>query len=155
MPSFAAALKDEIIRLARKETRVQLEPLRKSSVAYRSQIADLKRVVASLERSIKALRRVPKEPAAPLEGGKPNRFVAKGLVTLRARLGMSAEDMGGLAGVSGQSIRNWEAKISVPGKENRAALISLRSLGKREAQERLLQIKSKSRKTPSSTAKKR
>lgn len=155
MPTFVAVFKDEVIRLARKETRVALEPLRKSSVACRRQIAELKRVVAGLERSIKLLSRMHKETEVSPTEQKPSRFVAKGLSALRTRLGLSAEDLGVLAGVSGQSIRNWEAKTSVPGKENRAALLALRSLGKREAQERLLQIKAKTRHGPSATATKR
>ena len=155
MPTFAAVFKDEIIRLARKETRIALEPLRKSSVSYRRQIAELKRAVSGLERSIKLLSRMRKETKDSTTEQKPSRFVAKGLSALRTRLGLSAEDLGALAGVSGQSIRNWEAKTSVPGKENRAALLGLRSLGKREARERVLQIKSETRKTPNRTAKKR
>lgn len=54
--------------------------------------------------------------------------------------------MGILAGVSGQSIRNWEEKVSVPGKESRAKLLGLRNLRKREALVRLSQLKSKERK---------
>lgn len=155
MATFAAFFKDEVIRLARKEARAQLEPLRKASIAHRRQIAELKRVVAGLERSLKVLGRASKAITMPIADKKPSRFVAKGLIALRARLGLSAEDLGALAGVSGQSIRNWEAKISVPGKENRAALISLRSLGKRAAQERLQQMKSNARKSRSAVARKR
>ena len=145
MSTLASVLKDEIVRLARKEVRAQIEPVRKACVAYRHQIAELKRVATSLEREIKALSRSRKEPKVASTEQKPSRFVAKGLRALRARLGLSAEDFGLLAEVSGQSVRNWEAKIAVPGKDNRDVLFSLRPLGKREAQERLLIIKTKAR----------
>ena len=65
------------------------------------------------------------------------RFVAKGLRSLRTRLGLSAGDFGTLAGVSGQSIYNWESGKAVPRKSQLAALASLRALGKREAAARL------------------
>ena len=140
MSTFAAVFKDEIIRLARKEVRAQAEPLRKSSAGHRHQIAELKRTVAKLQREVAALGRAGRTTRPTATESKPTRFVAKGLRTLRGRLGLSAEGLGALAGVSGQTIRNWEAKKSTPGKQHRAALIGLRALGKREAKARLLQI---------------
>jgi DNA-binding transcriptional regulator YiaG len=153
MSSVAKALKDEITRLARKEIRSQIEPVRKAAASHRHQIAELKRTVGELQREIKALGRA--RPAAkPAEvSGKPTRFVAKGLRSLGERLGMSAEDLGALVGVSGQSIRNWIQQKSTPGKEHRAALIALRSIGKREATARLQQIREKTAKTARNTAK--
>ena len=46
MPNIASVLKDEILRLARKEVRSELEGLKKASGQYRSDIASLKRQVA-------------------------------------------------------------------------------------------------------------
>lgn len=143
MSTLAAVFKEEIIRLARKEVRAQAEPIRKSSAGHRRQIAELKRTVAQLQRAVTALGRAGRATAPSTASAKPTRFVAKGLRTLRERLGLSAEDLGVLSGVSGQTIRNWEAKKSVPGKEHRNALFGLRALGKREAAARLAQIKSK------------
>ena len=155
MSTLATVIKDEIIRLARKEVRAQIEPLRKSSVGYRHQIAELKRTVAQLKREVSTIDRARSVVARSPADQNPVRFVAKGLRTLRERLGLSAEDLGALAGVSGQSIRNWEAKKASPGKENRAALIGLRALGKREAQARLAQIKLVAGKGQSDVANKR
>ena len=50
MPNIASVLKDEILRLARKEVRTATEGLKKASAAYRSDIAGLKRQVAALAR---------------------------------------------------------------------------------------------------------
>lgn len=141
MSAFATVFKDEVIRLARKEVRAQAEPLRKVSAAHRREIAELKRVVAGLQRQLKLLSRPPRPASVAKTVPTANRFVAKGLVATRKRLGLSAEDLGVLAGVSGQSIRNWEAKVSTPGRENRAALIRLRALGKREARAQISQLK--------------
>ena len=103
MSTFATVIKDEVTRLSRKEVRAQIEPLRKASVTYRHQIAELKRVVVTLEREIKALGRARKETSAPAAEQGSTRFVAKGLRTMRTRLGLSAEDLG-LAGRSEWSV---------------------------------------------------
>jgi DNA-binding transcriptional regulator YiaG len=71
------------------------------------------------------------------------RFVAKGLVSQRKRLGLSASHFGELAGVSGQSIYNWERGTTYPRTEQLAQLVALRGVGKREAQARLEQGKAK------------
>ena len=64
MPNIASVLKDEILRLARKEVRTATESLKKASAAYRSDIASLKRQVAALE---KQLARGEKKRAAASE----------------------------------------------------------------------------------------
>jgi transcriptional regulator with XRE-family HTH domain len=70
-------------------------------------------------------------------GEKPIRFVAKGLVSLRRRLGLSAAELARLLGVSTQSIYHWEHKKTTPRKAQVAAIVALRSIGRTEAQERL------------------
>jgi transcriptional regulator with XRE-family HTH domain len=69
------------------------------------------------------------------------RFVAKGLRSLRTRLGLSAKQLSLLLGVSEQSVYNWETKKATPRKELLAAIIGLRDIGKRDAQQRLDAIK--------------
>jgi DNA-binding transcriptional regulator YiaG len=71
---------------------------------------------------------------------KQTRFVAKGLVSLRKRLGLSAADLARLVGVSMQSVYNWEHKKATPRKEQVSAIGALRSLGKREAHQRLKDV---------------
>jgi DNA-binding transcriptional regulator YiaG len=68
---------------------------------------------------------------------KQTRFVAKGLVSLRKRLGLSASDLARLIGVSMQSVYNWERKKATPRREQVAAIAALRGIGKREALQRL------------------
>ena len=140
MANIGAMLKEEISRLARKTLNAELEGLRKASAGYRKDIAALKRQVAALERGRAALeKRVGRTAPEPgkTEGESNVRFSAKGLKTLRARLGLSAEDFGRLAGVSGQSIYNWERGTTVPRRQQVLALAGLRGLGKREAVARL------------------
>ena len=140
MTNIAAVLKEEISRLSRREIRKQVGPVRKASATYRREIAALKRQVQELRRQAGALAK----RAATLGDGnrevasaKPTRFVAKGLRSLRTRLGLSASELARLIGVSDQSVYNWELKRATPRKEQLAVLASIRSLGKREARQRL------------------
>jgi len=134
-------LRQEIQRLARREVRAELESTRKAVTRYRSEIAELKRARADLERRVDYLesreaRRLKKGPAtkAPPEG---TRFSPKALRRRREKLGLSREDFARLAGVSASTLYNWESGSTRPADEHLATLVALRSIGKREAQRRL------------------
>ena len=146
MANLGAMLKEEITRLSRKEARKQVEPARKAAASHRGDIAELKRQVALLQKQLKSLGRVSVKAETAKTEPTPTRFVAKGLPSLRSRLGLSQGDFGKLAGVSTQSIYNWEHGKSVPRKAQLAVLAGLRGLGKREAQERLQQLAGKAKK---------
>ena len=141
MANFASTLKAEILRLARKEVRQQTAALQRASAAHRRQLAALRRQVVALERKAGELSKRGARPlAAPAEAaadGAAPRFSAKGLKSLRARLELSASDLGRLLAVSGQSVYNWENGKAVPRRAQVQALAELRGLGKREARTRL------------------
>lgn len=137
MPNLSSVLKSEITRLARKEIRSSVDPLRKTAAAVRREVAQLKRQVASLERQLKAAAKPPRATGAPPDQARGVRFTAKGLKALRARLGLSAAEFGQLVGASGQSIYNWEAGKAVPRAAQQVALAAMRGVGKREAAKRL------------------
>ena len=141
MPNLAALLKSEISRIARKEVRAQTQAFKKASAQYRSDIAALKRQVASLESALKRLdkdrqrtRKTVEEPAQ-----QSARFRADGFATLRKKLGLSAAAMARLLGVSAQSVYHWESGKSRPRAGQLAAIVQVRQLGKREAAARLAQ----------------
>ena len=137
MPNIASVLKDEILRLARKEVRRELEGLKKASAQYRSDIAALKRQVIALEKQqARIAKKVPGKVAAAADGERTTkfRFSAKRLAAQRAKLGLSAGDMGTLIGVSAQTIYNWEAVKSRPRQSQLAAIAAVRKMGKREIQ---------------------
>ena len=71
---------------------------------------------------------------------KKVRFVAKGFRSQRERLGLSQPDLGKLLGVSAQTIYNWEHEEARPRAEQLAKIAALRTIGKREAGERLKQV---------------
>lgn len=139
MTSLGSVLKNEISRLARKEIRAQIDPLRKADSAHRREIAELKRQMAVLMRHAKTASRAGSKASQQSSEAPAVRFVAKGLRSLRSRLGLSAADFGTLAGASTQSIYNWESGKTVPRKSQLTVLAGLRRLGKREAQARLAQ----------------
>ncbi|MFN3565469.1 MAG: helix-turn-helix domain-containing protein [Burkholderiaceae bacterium] len=144
MPNVAALLKQEITRLARKEVRGATVALKKASAQHRRAIAALRRQIAQAQRQLATLaRRLERgtgggAPAAPEE--PKVRFVARGLRSHRARLGLSAAEYGKLVGVSAQSIYNWEQGAARPRAAQLATLVALRGIGKREAQARLQQL---------------
>ncbi len=143
MPNIATVLKDEIVRLARKEVRKEVEGLKKASVRYRTEIAALKRRVAELEKKhVRLEKKAPKKviPEAEGEGITRHRFSARRFAAQRQKLGVSAGAMGTLLGVSAQSVYNWEAGKSRPRPQQLAGIAALRRLGKRQAEELLANL---------------
>lgn len=140
--SLMGAIKSEITRLARKVVKTQITSLQSSSASHRKQIAAMKRQLAGLEKEVRQLRkgsgRAAAVPDSASADGESNaRFQARGLKTLRARLALSAEEFGRLAGVSGQSVYNWEAGKAKPRAAQIAVIAHLRGIGKKEAAARL------------------
>jgi len=140
MPNIASTLKSEITRLAQREIRSEVATLKKASAAHRRHIAELKRQLADLQRTsaqlAKRSRAAHSAPASTAEKDS-SRFQARGLRSLRARLGLSQTDMAKLLGVSPLSIYNWEGGKATPRRERLAAIVALRGIGKREALSRL------------------
>ena len=138
MPNIASLLKDEITRLARKEIRAAVEPMRKQLAAQRRDIAALKRERDHLKRNVSAIaKKAAKAPSVnPGDEGddKRPRFSAPRLASLRQKLGLSAEGLAKLIGVSGQSVYNWEGGKSRPRLAQLQQIARLRTIGKREAQ---------------------
>lgn len=144
MSNIAALLKQEISRLVRKELKSETESLKKASSRYRSEIAELKRRIASLEQQMKAAERQSRKqhPATvPAEVESSVRFRADGLKKHRERLGLSAAALGSILEISPQTIYNWEAGKTRPSKEQVGKIAILRKMGKREVQDRLAVMK--------------
>jgi DNA-binding transcriptional regulator YiaG len=140
MPDVAAVLKEEITRLARKEVKQQVGPLRKTIAEQRRTIAALRRQVAALARNQAFLqqqerRRLAEAPKA--NAAKGVRFSQRGVKADRQRLDLSARQYGLLVGVSEQTIYNWESGASKPRAKALAGWAAVRGIGKREALRRL------------------
>jgi DNA-binding transcriptional regulator YiaG len=143
MPDIASVLKSEILRLARKEVRSEIESLKKASTQYRSEIAQLKRRVDQLEKQqARVTKKILKKPETPesQEGTTRIRFSAKRFASQRQKLGLSAADMGMLLGVSGQTIYHWESGKSRPRQAQLEAIATVRKFGKREVKRILAEL---------------
>lgn len=143
MSNFAAQLKTEISRIAKKESRTQVAVLKKAQATQRAEIADLKRRITSLEAMV---RRLAKTPAREIPPAKPDdepqglRFRADGFASLRQKFGLSAAQMGQLLGVSNQSVYHWEAGKSKPRAAQLRAIAAVRKLGKKQVAARLAEV---------------
>ena len=141
MPNIASILKSEISRVARKEVRAEVLTLKKSVGGHRKEIAALKHRAQELEQALRrvarSVRAAPEPAAADESAAGLRRFSAKGLLSLRGRLGLSAAECGALVGASSQSIYNWEQGKARPSAKHLPAIAALRAMGKREATARL------------------
>lgn len=141
MPNIGSVLKSEIARIARRELRSETQALKKSVTQYRGQIAQLKRRVQVLERQIKRQGRGGRAAPVAEESEEDQqarlRFSAKGLAAQRKRLGLSAAAVAKLLGVSALSVYKWESGKTRPRARQLQAIATLRTMGKREAAERL------------------
>jgi DNA-binding transcriptional regulator YiaG len=141
MTNFAAQLKSEIQRIARKEIRAETSSLRKSAATYRAEIAALKRRISALEAAVKKLRKPVSTRKAEPEESSALRWRASGFASLRKKLALSAGDMGKLLDVTGATIYAWEAGRTKPRATQLAAIARVRKLGKRAANEMLATLK--------------
>ena len=164
MPNIAAILKEEIQRLARKEIRATVNPLKKRVAELARTNAVLKRSVPQLEKTVARLNEeAKKRDLHAVQKGtgdtKGTRLGPRSIRAQRKRLKLSRKDFGTLAGVTANSIYLWETDEVAPKEKNRAALISLRGLGVRDAK-RLLEAATtskskKAQKTQTSSRKRR
>lgn len=140
MTQFAAQLKSEISRIAKKELRAETVLLKKSNAQYRADIAELKRRLTALEAALKRVTKSqPKADKAPVaeEESGGFRFRADGFASLRKKLGLSGMEMAQLLGVSNQSVYHWESGKSRPRAAQLATIAAVRKLGKKEVAARL------------------
>jgi len=138
--NIAAALKNEIVRLARKELRTESKTLGKAVATHRSDLAALKRRVQALEQQPRRHGKPTRPAAIEAKGSAPEgkvRFSAEGLASQRKRFGLSAQELGRLLGASGQSICNWESGEIRPRASQRVQMAAVRTMAKKEAAARL------------------
>ncbi|RMA56425.1 hypothetical protein C8C96_4842 [Acidovorax sp. 100] len=136
MTAFNEAFRSEIARIARKESKKELDHLRKSVSSQRSEIASLKRSLHELERTVRlALRHLPApEPKQP----KPVSTKTKGisteaLVAKREAVALTVAEMAILLNVSPLTLRRWEAQEAFPRKMHHERIHAVLAMGKRQA----------------------
>ncbi|MFM7802057.1 MAG: helix-turn-helix domain-containing protein [Limnohabitans sp.] len=135
MSTFANRLKAEIARISKKEIKAENIALKKTLSHHRSEIAALKQRLTSLEYSL--ARYAKKQGVTPsIERDNPNektlRFRSAGFAKLRQKLGITANEMGALLGVTGQSVYKWEKGTARPRTNQLRAISALRTKGKKQ-----------------------
>jgi len=130
----------EITRLARKEIKKELEPVKRVNASQRGYIADLRREVTELQKEVARLQRAASKAPVEIDDSKGFWISGKGVVSLRKRLGVTQAELAVLANVSTQSIVKWEkheGKIPFRREETADAVRVVRSMSKSEAWEEL------------------
>jgi len=163
MSNVAKVLKAEIMRISRKEAKGATQGIGKSNTWLRRIVADLKKRVVVLEKENRRLVATTRKyqvesPQRPDEETSKARLTSRGIRSLRNKLGLSQAGFAKLVGVTPYSVYLWENKEGALNlrDKTKAALLSIRGLGAREAKEKLAEAETKSRKmrSPASRAKK-
>jgi DNA-binding transcriptional regulator YiaG len=145
MPDVAGVLREEVQRLAKRQVKAGLAPLKRDSVRLKRHVADLRRELTALARTHRELLAMvtavvaTKQAEVATDRAATLRPTSKSLVRLRRRLDLTQVEFGSLLGVSGQAVLNWEGKGSRVRMRsgNLAALAGIQKIGKREARRRL------------------
>ena len=145
--NLAIVLKDEIRRLAQKKFALKPRPLNGLArpIAARSHNSNDSSTRSShgMAQFSATLREGENRPAARESERSPNRFSARSVRAQRRRLRLSAAEYSQLIGVSGQTIYQWEHGNSRPRRSQMAALVAMRSIGRRSALARLAEASKK------------
>ncbi|VGO12120.1 hypothetical protein PDESU_00671 [Pontiella desulfatans] len=137
--SLMNELKTEIGRLARKEIKKELEPIKRVNAAQRKLIANLRRDVTELQSEIAWLQKASDKPLpvqADDESAQNFWISGKGVLSLRKRLGITQMELAKLADVSHQTVVRWEktsGKIPFRNKLTPPRMQQIRAMDKRSA----------------------
>jgi DNA-binding transcriptional regulator YiaG len=138
--SVIKELQSEIARIARREIRKELDPIKRVNASQRKYIADLRRELSDLQKEVKQLQKElgKATPAAASTTEPEQRFwiTGKGVLSLRKRLGLTQTEFAELVGITQQTVVRWEktdGKIALRGEAVQARLQEVRSFGKKDA----------------------
>ena len=143
MGKVEEAVRSEIMRLVRKELQGVVVPLARD-------VRELKRSMGRLSKSVARLERVVAAQVREAEAGRDRLEVSAeeaktarlsaGLIRkLRTRLEITQSQLAVLVGVSPGAVGQWEQGVISPRGQNRATLVALRKLGRRDARRMLEQ----------------
>lgn len=144
MAKIEMAIRDAIARGARKHVRGAAMPLRRDVRRLRQAVRELRaqlaavREVAARWAASQAGRRW--EPAVSEEEARGARLSPALIRKLRTRLALTQAAVARLVGVSAAAVVQWEQGRATPIGKNRAALVGLRRIGRREAKRLLASI---------------
>ena len=140
MGKLEGVMKEEIIRLAKREMKMKFVPLRRDVRSLKVITSQLRKSVLGLQRLVSQQEKqmVPKAiPEVTPEDMKKARFSPRLIKSLRKHLGVSQKEMAKLAGVTVGAIFQWEKGKFEPRDDKKKILVGLRKLGRREVRELL------------------
>ena len=136
MAKLETVMKEAIARGARRQVRVLVLPLRREVIRLRRKVGALQGMLTTLRRDAAALKRLvaaaPPLPHVSEDEVRAARLSPRLVRSLRNRLGLSQMALARLVGVSAAAVGHWEAGASTPTGQNRATVVALRKVGKRE-----------------------
>lgn len=140
--SVIKELRMEIARVARKEIKKELDPIKRVNASQRKYIADLRRDITELQRDVKRLQKELGKAAPVVEEELEQRFwiSGKGVLSLRKRLGLTQIDFAELVGITQQTVVRWEkteGRIALRGEAVQARLQEVRAMGRRDVAKEL------------------
>ena len=150
MTAFSESFRSEVARIARKEIKDDVASLRKAVMAYRSEIAALKRdnktqaaQIRSMAKAIEKLlsgseAKAPKpRPPAETANTATVTFSHETLIAKREALGFTQKQMAALIGASSLSVYKWETGKVTPRAAQLERLQAVLKMGVREARAQL------------------
>ncbi len=136
MGKLEGIIKDEIIRLAKREMRMNFVPLRRDVRSLKITTSQLRKSVLGLQRFVNQQEKQmgPKPvPDVTPEDMKKARFSPRLIKSLRKHLGVSQRELAKLAGVTVGAVFQWEKGKFGPKDDKKKILVSLRKLGRQNA----------------------
>jgi DNA-binding transcriptional regulator YiaG len=144
MGKLDATIKEEIVRLARRELHKVSVPLKRDVRSLKITLSQLRKAVLPLERFAADQQKELAKRGIRLEVSpeelKKSRFSPRLIKTLRKKLGITQKELAILLGVTVGTAHQWEIGKFIPKPEKKAALAALRKLGRSEIK-KLLQTK--------------
>jgi DNA-binding transcriptional regulator YiaG len=146
LAKIETAIRDAIVRGARKQVRHAASPLRRDVRRLRQAIRELRAKVAALSEVAARWNESHAsrgwEPAVSEDEARAARLSPRLVRKLRQRLGLTQAAVARLVGVSPTAVVQWEQGRATPTGKNRAALVGLRRVGRRQAKRLLASVES-------------
>ena len=141
MPDVAIVLKEEISRIARKEIRARVDPLKKQVVDLRRRLRAAETTILQLQKTTnKTANTVSRQSGAivpDVEETSQVRISANAVKKLRTRLRLTQPQMAQLVDVSTNTVVRWEQGTSSPRGGSQAVIASMRSMGIKQVKKQL------------------
>ena len=136
MGKLESTIKSEIQRLAKREIRATFVALRREVRTLRLKLSTLSKGFAPLNRMAKEELRQEQKKELKLEATpeevKASRLTPERIRGLRRKLGISMRELGIITGTTIGAVLSWEKGKFKPRGDNKAVLVALRKLKKRE-----------------------